>query len=437
MRLTYGPALLSALVACLLAATALTAAADTSLDLVSAYGLAAKSDPVFLAAESTYKAKKQLLFQAGGGLLPTIDGSADKTRFETTSSNGNYETSGYTLSVKQPVFNAALFSALGQARAVVQQAEAEFGSAQQDLMLRTAERYLGALAATDNVELAEAEYSAISRQLEVANGRLAAGLGTITEVHDARARHQLAEAVRLEANNLLADSLDALHEVTGEFTEGLRQLRETVPPVTPEPEDATAWVKTALENNLEIQARLAAYDAAHKQVGLERSGHLPTVDVVGRQRKTESTPAFTTDGTHNSVGVELTVPIFQGGIISSRTAQARHSREAARQNLEGSRRNIRRQTRTAYSGVISGIKRVEALKQAVVASQSALDAKTTGFEAGINTNLDVLDAQRDLFRTKRDYAQARYTYILDLLRLKKAAGQLSEEDLKQVNGWLQ
>lgn len=427
----------AALSSILLASTVLAAAPAGPMDLISAYALAGKSDPVFLAAQATYKANKQLLVQAGGSLLPTISGSADSTRHETTTSNGNYEATGYTLSVRQPVFNAALFSGFGQARAVVRQAEAEFGSAQQDLMLRTAERYLGALAAKDNVDLAEAEYSAISRQLEVANGRLAAGLGTITEVHDARARHQLAEAVRLEASNLLEDSLDALREVTGDFENSLQRLKEIVPTITPEPQDSSAWVKTALENNLEIQARLASFGAARKQVGLERSGHLPTVDVVGRQRKTETTPAFSTDGTNNSLGVELTVPIFQGGIVTSRTAQAKHQREAARQNLEGSRRNISRQTRTAYSGVISGIKRVEALKQAVVASESALAAKTTGFEAGINTNLDVLDAQRDLFRTKRDYAQARYTYILDLLRLKKAAGQLSEEDLKQVNGWLQ
>jgi outer membrane protein len=256
-------------------------------------------------------------------------------------------------------------------------------------------------------------------------------------VHDARARAQLAEAVRLEANNLLEDSLDALREVTGDFANNLKQLKETVPPVTPEPEDAATWVKTALDKNLEIQARLASFDTAQKQVAVERSGHLPTVDVFGKRTKTESTPALTTDGTSNSVGVELTVPIFQGGIVSSRTTQAKFNRDAAWQNLEASRRNIRRQTRTAYSGIISGIQRVDALKQAVVASESALEAKTTGFEAGINTNLDVLDAQRDLFLTKRDYAQARYTYILDLLRLKKAAGQLSENDLKQVNGWLQ
>lgn len=429
---------LTALGTCLLISTVWAQTTpNEAMDLLGAYSLARKSDPVFLAAQATYNANKQILVQAGGSLLPTINGSADSTRYETSGGSGNFDMTGYTLSVKQPVFNAALFSALGQARAVVRQAEAEFGSAQQDLMLRTAERYLGALAARDNVELAEAEYSAISRQLEVANGRLAAGLGTITEVHDARARAQLAEAVRLEANNLLEDSLDALREVTGDFANNLKQLKETVPSVTPEPEDAATWVKTALDKNLEIQARLASFDTAQKQVAVERSGHLPTVDVFGKRTKTESTPALTTDGTSNSVGVELTVPIFQGGIVSSRTTQAKFNRDAAWQNLEASRRNIRRQTRTAYSGIISGIQRVDALKQAVVASESALEAKTTGFEAGINTNLDVLDAQRDLFLTKRDYAQARYTYILDLLRLKKAAGQLSENDLKQVNGWLQ
>lgn len=406
-----------------------------AIDLLQSYRQAQGSDPVYLAAEARYKADRHILIQAGGSVLPTISGHAGITKYQ--GDGGDYTTNGYTLSATQPIFDFAVFAGIAQARAEVRRALAEFNSARQQLMLRVAERYLGALSAQDNLDLARAERSAIAQQLQAAEGRLRAGLGTITEVHDARARFQLAEARLLEAESQLLDSQDALAEVTGELGEALSILKEQIPTVRPQPEDQGQWVDTALKQNLEILARQATYDALRKRVHVERSGHFPSVDLVGKHGKIETDPAAGTDGVDTSVGVEISVPIFQGGIVTSRTAQAKHLRETARQQLEGARRHTRRETRTAYAGVISGIKRVEALEQAVVASESALKAKQTGFEAGINTNLDVLDAQRDLFETKRDFAQARYTYILDLLRLKKAAGQLNENDLVEINGWLQ
>ena len=236
----------------------------------------------------------------------------------------------------------------------------------------------------------------------------------------------------------MEDSLDALREIAGEFSDLLQALKADIPTVRPQPEDQSQWVQTALAQNLTIRAQLAAYNALRKKVHVERSGHFPSVGLVGKHSQLDTSPVpGANDGSSNSVAIELTVPIFQGGIVTSRTAQTKHLREAARQKLEASRRSTKRQARTAYAGVISGIERVDALKQAVVASDSALNAKIIGFEAGINTNIDVLDAQRDLFKAKRDYAQTRYTYILDLLRLKNAAGQLNENDLKEINGWLQ
>ena len=407
-----------------------------ALDLVQSYQLAQKADPVFLGASEKYQADKLVLRQADSALLPTISGTAAATRYHTSSAD--IDSTGYTLSITQPILNFGVFAGIGQARAEVRRAEAEYSAAQQDLMLRVAQAYLGALAAQDNVELAQAERSAISQQLEVAEGRLSAGLGTITEVHDARARFQLAEANSLAAQDQLRDSLEALGELTGNTTDSLKSLKTEIPTVRPQPENQEQWVDTAEKQNLSILASQATYDASRKQVQVQRSGHFPSVSLFGRMSDTESSPAMpTTDGRNDSVGIQLTVPIFQGGYVSASTSQAKHLREAARQQLEASRRNTRRQTRAAYAGVLSGIKRVEALKQAVVAGESALTAKQTGFEAGINTNLDVLNAQRDLYAAKRDYAQTRYTYILDLLSLKQAAGQLNEKDLQEVNGWLQ
>ena len=211
----------------------------------------------------------------------------------------------------------------------------------------------------------------------------------------------------------------------------------------PQPENQQQWVETAEKQNLSILASQAAYDASSKQVKINRSGHYPSLAVVGQLSQSDSTLPSSSfyknflDGRNNSIGIQLTVPIFQGGLVSASTSQAVHLQEASRQQLEASRRHTKRLARSAYAGVISGIKRVDALHQAVVAGESALTAKQTGFEAGINTNLDVLNAQRDLFAAKRDYAQTRYTYILDLLRLKQAAGQLGEKDLEEVNRWLQ
>ena len=406
-----------------------------ALDLVQSYNLAKQADPIFLGATEKYQADKLVLRQADSTILPTISGSADATRSHTSS--GDIDSHGYTLSITQPLLNFGIFAGIGQARAEVRRAEAEYTAAQQDLLLRVSQAYLGALAAQDNVTLAQAERSAISQQLEVAEGRLSAGLGTITEVHDARARFQLAEANALAAQDQLRDSLEALGELTGEDNESLKTLKTEIPTVRPQPENQEQWVDTAEKQNLTILATQAAYDASQKQVKVQRSGHYPSLSLFGRISDNESSPALTTDGRNDSVGIQLNVPIFQGGYVSASTSQAAHLREAARQQLEASRRSTKRLTRAAYAGVISGIQRVAALKQAVVAGESALEAKQTGFEAGINTNLDVLNAQRDLYAAKRDYAQTRYTYILDLLRLKQAAGQLNEKDLEEVNGWLQ
>jgi len=406
-----------------------------ALDLVQSYNLAKQADPVFLGATEKYQADKLVLRQADSAILPTISGTAAATRYQTSS--GDFDAKGYTLSITQPILNFGVFAGIGQARAEVRRAEAEYTAAQQDLMLRVSQAYLGALASQDNVELAQAERNAISQQLEVAEGRLSAGLGTITEVHDARARFQLAEANTLAAQDQLRDSLEALGELTGSDNESLKILKSEIPTVRPQPEDQEQWVNTAEKQNLTILASQATYDASRKQVQVQRSGHFPSVALFGKISDSNSSPAMTSDGRSDSVGVQLTVPIFQGGYVSASTSQAKHLREAARQQLEGSRRNTKRLTRAAYAGVVSGIQRVAALKQAVVAGESALEAKQTGFEAGINTNLDVLNAQRDLFAAKRDYSQTRYTYILDLLRLKQAAGQLNEKDLQEVNGWLQ
>jgi len=424
-----------------------TATAD---DLLAVYHTARDNDPRFRAAEANYRAGLQRLPEARALLLPTVNASArqDEKRDRTVTDGtvvglpagrANYDATTYSLNLSQPVFNAIAFAGLRQAHADVRRVEAEFSAAQQDLMLRAAQAYFELLAARDSLAFARAEQAAYARQLELADGRLAAGLATVTDVHDARARFESAQAQAIEAENQLDDRREALRELTGRRPEALAALGETLPLVTPEPADVDRWIAIALDQNYALLGRRAAQESAREEIRRLRAGHYPSLDIVGSRTYLDtdgsvSGPAYRTD--NRAVGLQLTLPLLQGGLVSARTTEAAHRYTAAQEDYEAGRRATERATRAAYLGVASGAARVQALRQSVTASQSALDAKTEGFEAGINTSLDVLDAARDLYRAKRDYAQARYTYLINLLKLKQAAGTLAESDLAQVNGWL-
>jgi outer membrane protein len=291
----------------------------------------------------------------------------------------------------------------------------------------------------DGLEFARAETAAIRRQLETAQARLTEGLATVTDVHDATARYELAQAQGIEAANTLEDRRAALQELTGRRPVMLAPLAAGMPLLTPEPADIDQWVRTSFDRNFALAAAREAAEIAREEVKRLRAGHWPSLDLVGSRTRTEESgtitgPGVRTDST--TAGVELNVPIFRGGLVSARTQEATHRYDAALQELEAARRAAERSARAGYLGVEAGAAKVTALTQAVVASESALVAKIKGFSAGINTNLDVLDASRDLYRAKRDLSAARYEYLLNLLRLKQAGGSLSENDLARINGWL-
>ena len=421
-----------------------------SQNLLEIYNLAVKYDPTYRAAEATYLANRQILRQARGAMLPTVDATASKRNIdsETKTDSGivsrpsgraDYKSTEYTLTITQPVFNAALFSGLKLAKATVRKAEAEYAAAQQDLIARVAEAYFGVLLARDNLDLAQAESTAIGRQLEVAKGRLEVGLATITDVHDARARYQLAQAQAIEARNTLDDSRQALREIVGIKPAALIKVSEDMPLIKPEPNNIEQWVIKARIQNFTLLAQREAVDIAKQDVRIKRSGHYPSLNIVGTRSRSDSTGSITGPGVRNdstTVALELKIPLFRGTRTHSETKQAIYLYQAAQQQLVATERSTERQARSSFLGVSSGSRRVAALKLAVVASASALDAKQIGFRAGINTNLNVLDAQRDLYRAKRDYSDARYTYILNLLRLKQVSGTLNIEDIRHVNSWL-
>ncbi|MBI3777979.1 MAG: TolC family outer membrane protein [Gammaproteobacteria bacterium] len=420
-------------------------------DLLTAYNLARANDAKFRAAQSVYLAERERLPQARAGLMPTINARAERDRnnSETTtdsfvisrpSARFDYSSSEYSLRLSQPVYNAAIFSGFSQAKVEVLRAEAEYAAAGQDLILRVARAYLEQLLAQDSLEFSHAERILIQRQLESAEARLKAGLATITDVHDARARFEIAAAQETEAENTLQDKREALRELTGHSTESLAIVGANMPLIAPEPADINQWVEKSLQQNSSLLAKRAAAESASEEIKRQRAGHYPTLDLVGTLTRNDADksivgPGIRTDST--VVGLQLNVPLFQGGLVSSRTEEAARRHDAAQQEFEATRRATERETRSFYLGVTGGTVKVTALSQAVVASESALEAKTQGFTVGINTNLDVLDATRDLYRTKRDLSSTRYDYLINMLRLKQAAGTLSESDLLQINGWLQ
>lgn len=424
--------------------------AQDSENLVTAHERARLHDPRMRAAEANYQAARTKLPQARATLMPTLSAKADRLRNDTEqttdspipgrpSGAARYSSTDYSLNLSQPVYNGAIFAGLKQAEAEVRRAEAEYAAARQELMLRVAEAYFGVLLAQDAHEFAQAEKRVITRQLEVAEARLKVGLATITDVHDARARSETAAAAEIEAANKLEDQREGLREITGAAPTDLARLNENMPLLTPEPPDIEQWVRGALSQNYALLARRAATESAREEIRRLRAGHYPTLDIVGTRSRNDADATINGAGVRtdtNTLGLQLSVPLFQGGLVNARTAEASHRFDAAEQELEAGRRATERAARAAYLGVASGTRKVQALRQAVVAGESALSAKTEGYSAGIHTSLDVLDASRDLYRAKRDLSEARHAYLLNQLRLKQAAGSVSENDLIQINSWL-
>ena len=430
---------------------ALASSALHAEDLLATYRLAHENDPKFRAAQSVYLAERERLPQARAGLMPTINARAarDRNNNETItdsfivsrpSARFEYSSSEYSLSLNQPVYNAAVFSGLSQAKAEVLRAEAEYAAAGQDLILRVARVYLEMLLAWDSLEFTRTEKVSIQRQWESAEARLKVGLATRADVHDAKARFEIAAAQEIEAENGLQDKREALRELTGRLPGSPAHVGVNMPLIMPEPADIDRWVEKSLTQNYALLAKRAAADSAREEIRRQRAGHYPTLDLIGTRTRNDADgsvigPGLRADNT--VVGLQLNVPLFQGGLVGARTTEAAHRYDAAQQEFEATRRATERTARASYLGVASGAAKVMALAQAVVAGESALNAKTEGFAAGVNTNIDVLNANRDLYRAQRDLSSARYDYLLNLLRLKQAAGTLSESDLAQINGWLQ
>jgi outer membrane protein len=432
-----------------LGALALAALPSRAENLRQVYNDAKGYDAPYAAARYALQAGLEKLPQGRALILPTLNLSANatNTRIENEPHNNNGGLTpntirdgrayGYSLSFSQPVFRQQNNLQYSQAEHQVKQAEAVFAQAGQDLIVRVAQAYFDVLAAQDTLALVGAQKSAISEQLAQAKRNFEVGTATITDTHEAQARFDLSAAQEISAQNDLENKRRALQQLTGKAYANLAPLRREVKLSPPNPSNMENWVSIAEKQGYPVLIQEAAMEIAGLEAKRQRAGHYPTVDFVANYGTTSQTasqlsavPANVTSG---SFGVQLGLPLYQGGAISSREREAAALFERSKQDLENARRSSTLSARQSYLAVINGIAQVGALEQAFISSTSALDSNKLGYEVGVRINIDVLNAQQQLFSTRRDLAVARYNTITNHLRLKAAAGSLKDEDLDEVN----
>jgi len=433
-------------------------------DLLGVFEDAVHNDPVIRQADANRLAAREARPQALAAVLPQLNGTAgvtgDHNAGETpifgTNPNGtplvisaparlDTSTRTWGVNLRQNLFSWANWMTLKEASREVAQAEATYQAAEQQLILRVAQAYFNVLSAEDGLEANQASLEAISRQLDQANKRFEVGLIAITDVQEAKAARDTAAAAVIAAKRTLATSEDQLQEITGEKYPQLAKPGTDMPLKNPEPADQSRWVNISLEQNLSlISSRLGA-EIARDNVRVAVGGHLPTLDLVAgrsfqRQGVNENFAGerFGYDSYFNDrqIGVQLTVPIFSGGFTQSKVRQTQYLWIAAKEAVVQSSRATERQARDAYLGVISGIARVQALRQALESSRTALKATEAGYEVGTRTAVDVLNSRKTLVQAQTDYSGSRYDYIVSVLQLRLAAGNLDRAQLTDINNWL-
>ncbi len=422
-------------------ALSLACASAQGADLSTIYRDSVLSDPVYQSARAQYQASIEKLPQARSGYLPLIAGSASIFRNEIDrqiAPDLNYNTKVYAVTLSQPLFRLQNWIAIDQAKQQVIQAEAVLAAAQQDLGLRVAQAYFDVLLARDNVGASETQKSAISEQLAQAKRNFEVGTATIVDTLEAQARFDQSNAKEISDKNDLEVKIRALQVLLGKLPDGLTPLREPLALAEPRPNDIEAWVKAAADASFTVLAARANYEFYRQEVGRQRAGHLPTLDLSGSYSRADNPPSAVPGilgpiTNTSSIGLTLSVPIYSGGLVQSRVREALANRERAVQDLENTQRGVAQSVRTNFLNVTNGIAQVRALEQAVASTQSQLDSTILGRDVGVRTSVDVLNAQQQVFQTRRDLQQARYNYLLSTLRLKAAAGVLTDADIDEVN----
>jgi outer membrane protein len=413
-------------------------------DLLQVYRLAQDNDAQLRQAGAVRDAVYESRPQALARLFPTLSASSEKRWLHVNPQNSsrdlnssNPERFNLSLDLSQPIYRRDYWIQLEQADLQIAQAEAEYAAQEQELIIRTAEAYFDILSAKDELEFARAENESIGRQLEQSKQRFEVGLIAITDVYESKAAFDQSRADLIVAENNVFQAWQVLYEIILENVEEIVPLAEELPLDPPDPQDIEAWSETALQQNLSIQAAEYGKNIAQQEIDVQRSGHFPTLDLVGSHSVDRGSKSEALEADTSQIGVQLNFPLYTGGAVSSRTRQAQHDYQAALAELDRQRRAVRRQVRDAYQGVMDTITAVQAFQAGVVSSESSLEATRAGFDVGTRTAIDVLGAERDLFLARSNYSASRYAYIIQGLRLKQAAGSISRQDLEYVNSLLE
>lgn len=416
-------------------------------DLLQVFRDARGYDAQYGSARYALQAGLERLPQARSLVLPTLGFTAGATRTHldiegkgpnpSPSTTRSFNAATYQLSFSQPVYRPQNNVQYDQSEYQIKQAEAVFGQAAQDLVVRVAQAYFDVLSARDTLALVRAQKAAISEQLAQAKRNFEVGTATITDTHEAQARYDLSSAQEISAQNDLEVKQRTLQQITGKAYTGLKPLRNDVKLSPPSPNNMQSWVDIAEKQSFPVQIQEATSEIAGLEMKRARAANYPTVDLVASFSQTQQSGSTISAAgsllTPASIGLQLAVPLYQGGAITSREREVAANAEKSKQDLENARRTSALSSRQSFLGVINGIAQVNALEAALVSSQSALDSNKLGYEVGVRINIDVLNAQQQLFSTRRDLATARYNTITNYLRLKAAAGSLKEEDLDEVN----
>ncbi len=403
------------------------------------------TDSRYLASKADFEAVSEAIPQAQAGFLPVASFDYQRSNVhqnvrETPNptflkNSASYPSQSMSLTITQPLIRAQSWVRMDQAKVSVEQARLNLLAAEQDLILRVTTGYLNLLATQDGMELAKAEREATSKQLELARGRLQSGLGTITQMHDTTARYAVTETKVIESANRVDDARLALKEITGEDVEIGAGFKRDFLAVAPKPANPDSWVAAAIEQNLSLQSRKLARDIAELEIKRQSAGHLPTLDLVGSMSRQDADGSIYGGGQKTDTGelaFKLKVPLYEGGLTSSLVREAVARSSKADREMDQESRKTERIARSTFMAVLANVQMLDALRQSMVAQESALEAKLEGHRSGLQTVVAVVDAYRLYFAARRDYLQARYDYLSNRLKLKQAVGTLTRQDLQDL-----
>lgn len=422
-------------------------AAEGLLDIL---GKAKLADPSYLGAAFEREAEREGVTQARARLLPSLSYSIQETdntddiasseNQVANASSATYDTTTSTLTLNQSIYNHELWVRYGQSKVGRDRADVDYDRARQELLISVSERYFTVLKTKEQLGAISAEKEALKRHMEYATKSQRAGLGRRAEVVDAEARYFTALAEEAQFTKSLDDSRFALMELTGELHEELRPIQERLPLDLPDPAMPQEWIDRGLAQSPDVLSQQFAFEEARLEVKAQTSGHYPTLDLVYRQFTEEQSGSLfggASEVDSDELALQLNVPIYQGGSVSSRRREAIQRMHKSQEDLTKVRRTVKTDVNSAFQGIIANIAQVKALQKTVTSQQEVLKNKQKGLQAGLYTMLVVLDAQRDLADAERNYIEARYDYAINSLKLKRATGVLVESDLEAMNNWLQ